>query len=196
VAATGPSLTEEVAKKCAGQNVIAVNDAYKLMPYADVLYACDKTWWHLHDGCPGYRGERWSSHSEGKGGHKPENNKLEISKLYGLNLVRGDDRDGFSMDPELIHYGSNSGFQAINLAILFGATKIILVGFDMSVNAGNHFFGDHPLPLQNPRNFERFIPRFERAAELLSSEIHIYNCTPGSALRCFKMMELDDALSN
>ena len=108
--------------------MIAVNDAYRLFPDAAVLYACDSEWWDVHGGCPDFAGEKWSSHSVDAGGH---NDKREVAKKYGLKLVEGRDRDGFSFDPACIHYGSNSGFQAVNLAILFGAKRIVLVGFDM-----------------------------------------------------------------
>lgn len=193
VAASGPSLSEDIAPRARGHHVIAVNDAYRVLPFADVLYACDERWWDVHRGCPDFKGEKWSSHNDDKGGN---NHKIAAGERYGLNLVRGVDREGFSFDPSAIHYGSNSGFQAINLAILFGAKQIFLVGFDMKAASDKtHFFGDHPPGLTHNRNYERFIPNFERAAKLLPPEIEIINCTPGSALRCFPMSELPDALS-
>lgn len=196
VAATGPSLTAGVAEACKGHNIIAVNDAYRLMPFADVLYACDEKWWDVHGGCQGFRGEKWSSHGDESGPSAPQNSKTSAADRYGLRLVRGWDREGFSLDSRYIHYGSNSGFQAINLAILFGAKRILLVGFDMTAHSGKkHFFGDHPAGLINNANYERFIPQFERAAKLLPDGIEVINCTKGSSLRCFPMMELSDALS-
>jgi hypothetical protein len=114
VAATGPSLTEEVADMCRGHRVIAVNDAYRLMSYADVLYACDAAWWKVHKGCPGFAGEKWSSHDDGS------NDKLDAAEKYGLRLVSGANDAGFSRDQSVVHYGGgNSGFQAVNLAIHF-----------------------------------------------------------------------------
>lgn len=190
VAATGPSLDEAVAERCRGHRVIAVNDAYRLMPWAEVLYACDTRWWDVHKGAPGFMGEKWSSH-----GSVTSNNKTPASKRHGLNLVRGKDGDGFSLDPGFIHYGRNSGFQAINLAILFGATRIVLVGFDMRlVEKKRHFFGDHKGGLTNHGDPRRWLPEFQKAARRLPPEIRIINCTPGSALACFETAELDDAL--
>lgn len=156
-----------------------------------MLYACDAKWWDVHGGCAGFAGEKWSSH-----GGVDSNDKTEVARKYGLNLVHGADAEGFSLDPSVIHFGSNSGFQAINLAILFGAKRIILVGFDMTAGGGrSHFFGDHPSTLIQNRNYERFIPAFVRASKSLPKDIQIINCTPGSALRCFPMSELPDALS-
>jgi hypothetical protein len=188
VAATGPSLTVEVAEACRGQHVIAVNDAYRLMPYAEVLYACDAVWWAVHEGCPGFAGERWSSHQPGA------NEKLTVAERYGINLVRGGDGNEFSMDPSVIHYGSNSGFQAINLAIHLGARRIVLVGFDMRNDGPKHFFGDHPDPMYTRVEFESLIPNFAQAAKALPREITIVNCTPGSRLTCFPMVPLEEML--
>ncbi|MPZ58445.1 MAG: hypothetical protein GEU91_18520 [Rhizobiales bacterium] len=189
VAATGPSLTPGVADACHGHRVVAVNDAYRLLPFADVLYACDTKWWDVHAGCSGFAGERWSCH-----GDAVHNDKRLAAERYGLMLVRGRDAEGFSLDPSRIHYGSNSGFQAINLAILFGAKRIVLVGFDMRVNGTRHFFGDHPSPLLNSSDYVKWVPIFARAARMLPPEIEIINATPGSALTCFPMMDLADGL--
>jgi hypothetical protein len=191
VAATGPSLTEEVAAMCAasGWPIIAVNDAYRVLPAADVLYACDAKWWRVHRGVRTFKGEKWSSHDA------ENNDKTEVAQRHGLRLIEGHDSEGFSFDPGVIHYGSNSGFQAINLAILFGARRIVLVGFDMSYNGKSHFFGDHPRGLTRQERYEIFIPQFERAAARLPESIEIINCTPESALHCFPMMDLADALS-
>jgi hypothetical protein len=193
VAATGPSLTEAVADQCRSQRVIAVNDAYRRLPWADVLYAGDADWWGVHEGCPDFTGEKWSAH------HPRHNDKRDVAVRYGVRLVAGPDvidAPGFSLDPARLHYGNSSGFQAINLAILFGATRVILVGFDMRVPAGapRHFFGDHPAPLGNAAKYEQFLPAFERAAQLLPPHIRIVNCTPGSALQCFPMAPLEAEL--
>ena len=180
VAAPGPSLTPEVAEACRGDRVIAVNDAYRRLPFADVLYACDARWWGVHGNCNGFAGEKWSSHGR-------DNQKLKEADLYGLTLVHGGNGKGFSLNPERIHYGGNGGFQAVNLAILFGVHRIVLVGFDMH---GSHFFGAHPSPLRNTKSFDRYIKSFEEAAKMLPEHIRIVNATPGSALRCFPFVDL------
>jgi hypothetical protein len=188
VAATGPSLTEAVAERCRGSRVLAVNDAYRRLPWAEVLYACDQEWWNVHQGCPDFAGEKWSSHEAGT------NDKLATAERYGLRLVQGRDGEGFSLDPSVIHYGSNGGFQALNLALLMGAKRVLLVGFDMHATNGRHFFGDHPEPLSNYVRYETLVPYFRRAAALLPRGIEIVNCTPGSALDCFPAARLEDVV--
>lgn len=183
VAATGPSLTPKVAEAIRSEHIIAVNDAYRLIPWADVLYACDAHWWD-HHGVPLFPNQLWSSHDD------KLNPKLKCAKQYGLHLVAGRYGQGFSYDPSFIHYGSNSGFQAINLAILFGANRIVLVGFDM--RGTEHFFGKHPPELRSNLNnldFQRFIPEMRVAARGLPEHIKIVCATP-SALDCFEYVPL------
>lgn len=193
VAAPGPSLSEEVGRACAGLPVVAVNDAWRRVPAAEVLYACDRSWWDHHEGCPEFAGERWSSH--GNAGH---NDKHDCAKRHALNLVAGKADEGFSRDPALIHYGDNSGFQAVNLALHFlgWQGRIALVGFDMrKVGGVRHFFGEHPPGLRVTQNgYQTWPKKFARAAEMLPAGVEIVNCTPGSALTCFRMMDLRDAL--
>jgi len=189
VAATGPSLTADVAEQCRGHRVLAVNDAYRRIPFAEALYAGDADWWEVHAGCPDFAGEKWSAH-DARG-----NEKTAVAERYGLHLVAGADREGFSTDPARIHYGGNSGFQAINLAMLFGATVIRLVGFDMRTTEPRHFFGNHPAPLHNVSKYEHFMGAFRAAARRLPAGVRIINCTPGSGLTCFEMGTLDAAVS-
>jgi hypothetical protein len=191
VAATGPSLTTEIAEACRNEIVLAVNDAWRLLPWASVLYACDEAWWNIHDGCREFRGEKWSSH-----GGRDHNDKTACARRYGLKLVQGRDGNTFDLSGSHINYGSNSGFQGINLALLMGATKVVLVGFDMRVNGRRHFFGDHPKGLMNSADYVSWVPNFAHAAKHLPAGIEVVNCTPGSALTCFKMMDLSDALSD
>lgn len=207
VAAPGPSLTVPVARACRvarlgnGWKILAVQDAYRILPHADALYGCDSGWWRFHKDCDGFAGEKWTT-------HKPESSdKLRVdptlgrslADAFGLNVVMGEDGDRFSLDPTVIYYGSNSGFQAISLAILFGCKKIVLVGFDMRFVGGrSHFFGDHQLPIRqsDDETYRRFVPHFERAAKRLPADIEIINATPGSALKCFPMMPLEEALAS
>lgn len=164
------------------------------MPWADMLYACDAMWWLYYKGCSDFIGEKWSSHGVVKS--KKHNDKTDIYQRFGLKLVAGQDEIGFSLDPEIIHYGSNSGFQALNLAILMGADPIILVGFNMQeVGRQRHFFGDHPTGLRNTANYQNFIKHYDRAAKRLPDSVHIWNATPNSALKCFPKIDLEDALA-
>lgn len=166
-----------------------------MLPWADVLYGCDEAWWNAHAGVPEFGGERWSSHEVPGPGGVP-NDKIACAEAWGIELVQGRDREGFSLDPARIHYGGNSGFQAVNLALLFGCSPILLIGFDMC--GIGHFFGDHPARVTGgapPQDASRFIGAFNTAAKRLPSDVMIVNCTPNSALHCFRRERLEDALA-
>ena len=188
VAAPGPSLTQEVAEQCRNHTVLAIKQAYRLMPWAEVMYGCDGKFWKRENGCPDYQGERWSSHDNGS------NHKQAVARDYGVKLVKGKAGSTFSLDPAYIHYGTNSGFQAINLTILFGATRIVLVGFDMRVVDGQRYFEKpHPTQRTTP-GYGKFAEIFTHSACKLPPTIRIVNATPNSALKAFPMLPLQEAL--
>jgi hypothetical protein len=185
VAAPGPSLVPVESGP-----IIAVQDAWRMVPWADVLYGCDPQWWLHHKGTK-FAGEKWSTHDWTEGG---TNNKKQAHDEWGVRCVLGAPSNTFSLDPSVIHYGNNSGFQAINLAIHFGCTYIVLVGFDMRrINGQAHFFGNHPQGLGNGTQYTPFVKDFAAAAKALPDHIEIVNATPGSALDCFPMVDLEDA---
>lgn len=89
----------------------------------------------------------------------------------------------------MVGSGGNSGFQALNLAVQFGARRILLVGFDMNDRGGVHWYGRNSWPMANNpdhNNFRRWIAAFEGAAPLLKSMgIEVVNLSPHSAIQCF-----------
>ncbi len=159
------------------------------MPWADVLYGCDAKWWAAHDGCSEFCGVKWSSHNN----KQASDDKTEVAERYGLNLVKGKHGSGFSTDQNFIHYNDNSGAQALNLAILLGATYIVLVGYDLRhVQGKSHFFGDHPSTLHQRNEYESFCRKFGPAPD----GVTIINATPNSALKVYPQMVLEDAITH
>lgn len=198
VMAPGPSLTADVVRRARfarwmdGWRAIAVNDSYKVTPWADALYASDLLWWRVHKDCNGFKGEKWSTHTPFS---DHIDDKSEAVKNWGVKVVSGAPVQSFSTNPKVIHWGSNSGFQAINLAILKGCKRIVLIGFDMRrVNGEAHFFGEHPQGLSQRHDYGGFIPDFNAAAKKLPDGVEILNATEGSALKCFPFVSLDEAL--
>jgi len=162
-----------------------VNDAWRLAPWADVLYACDGRWWDAKK--PPSRANApslWVSQDE------PACHRLGLAYVPSLNVA------GLCRDPWVVHQGSNSGFQAMNLAYHFGATRILLLGFDMQKTGGkNHWFGDHPPGLQVPSPFAKFIQHFNViAADLANNGVEVTNCSTETALRCFPRSTIAQAL--
>jgi hypothetical protein len=171
--------------------VIACQDAWRRLPWAEVMYGCDDRWWNVHEGCPDFRGEKWSAHGDAQ-----NNDKREVARKYGVRLLAGAAGRGFSYDPCLIHYGDNSGFQTLNLAILMchRPATLVLVGFNMG--GPGHFFGDHPPGLTNQQNYAKWVHHFDKAAKTLPPDVKIINSTPDSMLKCFPFLELEQALEH
>jgi hypothetical protein len=191
VAAPGPALTEEVAERCRNYTVMAVKEAYRRVPWAEVMYGCDAKFWDRYDGCRDFMGERWSSH-----GVKGDNDKRIAQEKYGLLLVAGKKGVGFSFADSTIHYGYNSGFQSINLTLLLGATRLVLVGFNMKGEGDKrYFFGKAHPTQQSCTPYGISMPAFADAAKLLPKGITILNATADTALKAFKRVTLDEALA-
>lgn len=96
----------------------------------------------------------------------------------------------------VIGWGGNSGFHAINLAAQFGAAKIIMVGIDMTLDHGEHWFGKHPYG-RGPKqaNVIRWRGRLDASAPLLRERgIRVINCSSISTLTAFEKMEFERAL--
>jgi hypothetical protein len=192
--AAGPSLTRDDCAAVRGQMpVIAVNSVvHDFAPWADVLYACDFQWWNWHDGMPGFTGRKFSL-SEKAGEHWPDVTVLADTGVTGLEL-----------EPTGLRSGKNSGYQAINLAVHLGASRILLLGYDLQVGPGERrrCHPDHPISEDDPvaalRRFRHRLSRWiEHYATLVGPldtlGVEVWNCTRSTAMRCFPQMTLEVA---
>ena len=233
ILAGGPSLRTFSFDTIAvsGARVIAINDSWRLVP-AEIrywnrppgfvftpgsvtpkcaLYFCDDKWWSssqasnrramdnidsFHDMI--YRGW-WFTGSLAFDLH-PQVNALKLTGQTGLET-----------DPGGLRHGSNSGYQAINLAYHFGAKKIILLGYDMKVqtlyvvdknnNPTTRAINTHWHNEPRPDGFgdvlrQSMLPHFSTLVEpLRDAGVTVINATPDSALTCFPVMTLEEALT-
>lgn len=166
--------------------MLVINDNYRLAPWADVLYACDFKWWRQYNGVPEFTGQKWTVDAN-------------AARTYpDLHHVKGLPLPGLSSDQNIINTGRNSGYQAINLAILFGAARIVLLGYDMQVTGDKrHWFGEHPAPLVSCSNYGRYIENYRTMTpDLERLGIPVINCTRETALTMFPRMELSYALAD
>lgn len=116
----------------------------------------------------------------------------------GVHIVPSVNEPGLSMNPHVIHQGANSGYQAINLAVLMGAKRIALLGFDMKASSGDvHWHGKHPNGLNNPTDlqFQMWLDAFRTMPpDLEKIGVEVINCTPDTALDCFPLRGLESVL--
>jgi hypothetical protein len=96
-----------------------------------------------------------------------------------------------------IGWARNSGFQAVNMAACFGATRIVLVGFDMTLEGGSHWHGDHGTGLSNPT--QKRMAEWRRdmdaaASDLARIGVEAINASKVSALVNYRKAPLLDAV--
>jgi hypothetical protein len=99
----------------------------------------------------------------------------------------------------VIGWGGNSGFHALNLAVQFGAARIVLVGFDMTLLNGIHWHGPHPSRLNNPtgRALVKWAEILDAQAPLLAGlGVEVLNASPVSALAAYPKVSLEEALAS
>ena len=91
--------------------------------------------------------------------------------------------------------GKNSGYAAINLAVVLGCTEIYLLGFDMAGGEDGKqvwFHGGHP-SVQPDNVYDDFRGRFDECSILLDKlGVKVYNLFPQSKLECFSKMLIED----
>lgn len=180
----GPSLTADDVEACRGRaRVIAVNDAHRLAPWADVLYSSDVAWWRFYNGVPDFAGQKFSI---------DQGNRRILPRFPEIRVLANTGDTGVETNPTGLRTLSNSGGAAINLAVHFGATRVILLGYDMRPG---HWFGKHPCPLNNHSPYVVFRQKLATmAAPLKALGVDIVNCSRATALTAFRIAPLADVL--
>jgi len=208
--ASGPSLCAEDVDYVRGKAVvIAINDAIRLAPWADVVYSSDQIWWGNH-----YKSMRAFSGlkvrvnpSQHRVSLKPAPNgvcpgcyrRLPLNKdcwCEGIVTMRNAGERGLSLDPSAIVTGHNSGTSAINVAVHLGATRILLLGYDMGPDdrGRRHFYDTGATAISSP--FYKFRQLTETMAEpLKAAGIAVLNCSRRTALDCFPCQPLREVLA-
>lgn len=164
IVANGPSAAMVDLEPFRDHLVIAVNEAWRLCPWADVLYGADDAWWDAGRG-DGFHGQ----------------------KVRGSDLrIEG---DAISFDPAFIGSGGNGAFQALNLAVQHGTKKIGLVGVDCRTDLGDHWHERTPAhrTAVSDAAVSRWIKAFDEAAPVLAAAgVEVINYSGVSALTGFR----------
>lgn len=181
IIASGPSAADHDMSVLDNIDVIAINDSWQLYKKAKILYACDRRWWEYHNFVPEFKGLKYTQ-NKGWGEECPKD----------LIVLESENKSGLCKGEGKIYNGSNSGHQAINLAVNLGYTKLILIGYDCRViDNKSHWFGDHPGKLNKKSPYDLFIKAFNVLAMDLKKEgIEVINCSEHSAINCFEKGDL------
>lgn len=119
---------------------------------------------------------------------------LEAKEVFKGRLCSISPVDG--VERILFAHSKNSGAGAISLAAHFGASRIILIGYDCQKTGGKaHWHEDHPGRLGNAGSLHRWPEQFEAVKKTLNGA-YVVNCSRETALECFSRNELDTELKN
>lgn len=163
--------------------VIATNSALLLAPWCEVLFWADSRFyrdsmWYL----PRHLGW-WKITRRPPPGRAP----------FPVHAVKADHCGGLSENPSVI-FGRNSGHMAINIGTLMGASRLILVGFDMQPKGKTHFHELHSRPA-NVDAFKTWIGDLELASPILrKANVEVLNANANSAIKTFPFCNLEDLL--
>lgn len=165
----------------AGIPAIAVNETYRLAPWADMLYGCDAVWWNFNaKDCLKFAGLKVT--------------KSECVPFRAVNLVRTSGRDGYDAETGAIRTGLDSSYQATHIVATGGAKRILLCGVDLG---GINWHGRHKNPLRtsDEKAFAAMRSYWPSLATGLAEHgIEVINCSTQSSLNCFPCMRIEEAL--
>jgi len=184
--ASGPSLTaaQIAAWRPHVDRVVVINNEYRLVPDADLLWCTDEDWYRDH------RVGVLEFASRGGRVATLENYHLQ-DEIPGLWCVHNMGSEGFHPHPDGIMHGRNGGASALHVGAHMGVTLAVLLGYDCRLGPGGktHHHGDHPPGLCNPdadctanwaRLFRKLAPELERRG------MRVINASADTALDCFE----------
>lgn len=190
ILAGGPSAAAQPLKLLRERKVIAVNSGYRAFPIAQYLFFGDARWWEEELGkCAacieifGELGGRLITCATGISDPRP----IKLRRVRPPPL---------SSDPGAVAMVKTSLAGAINLAVHLGVRAIVLVGADCKPadDGRTHHHAPHPWP-QRDDCYANWIAELESIApDLAARNIVVANASPGSALACWPIMTLEEAL--
>jgi hypothetical protein len=161
-------MSQAIADRVRGCCAVAVSDSFKLAPWADALASTDGKWWKAN----------------------PEALKFEGRKFTAApSFVKLDE----SIERLAVDCSTNSGLLGLMVAVKLGAKRVLLCGVDMH-SPGKHFFGEHKAPLRSSKQRHLDLHK-QQFMNYRPKGVEIINCTPGSALTCYPVMDLSEVLS-
>lgn len=186
IIASGPSTKKAGLEHLKGRIVtFTIKKNIELTPWADAVYGCDFPWWRSVRGLPDFKGFRLSYHDRSVadfGCLKVEIPDVKSDKLLFETVGT-------------VGAGGNSGFQAVNLALQFGASKLLLVGFDYG---GEHWYGRnnwHGGGNPSETNFTRWRAALNAAEPVIRERgVEVVNASRDSTVKAFRKQPIAETL--
>ena len=175
------------------KHVIGINVAYLLGDWIDLVFFGDGGFFLQHqEGLSKFNGLKVSCH--------PKANAINWVKYVAKDK---DHPKGISSNPRMVSWNGNSGAAAISIAVHAGAKRVILLGFDMKLNASqdqhwHDIYGrgkarDQKKLMKMP--FHRHLRGFpEIVKDAKRMGVEIINASPDSAITCFRKVTVKELL--
>lgn len=190
----GPSVNQMDLSLIKDKHVIGVNNSYLLGSWVDVCWWGDMTWldWHKQKLSKLYHGLVATCNQN--------SNVIKRNQNWIKFFARGkpmgiDDRPGY------ISWNRNSGCSAINLAVNFGAKRVVLLGFDMSdaPDGKTHWHEGHKKAKKSKKKNNSPYERFRKTTTFIAKDaarlkVEILNASPVTTITVFSRVNLEDVV--
>jgi hypothetical protein len=183
IVAGGPSVLACNLDRLRGRKVIAVNSSYERVPFADYLLFSDNRWWREHrERAAAFAGQIVSL--------------SELADWPRLRKLSRRKPPGLSSDPRSLTMRRTSLAAAINLAVLLGATTIVLLGADGKDGADGrtHHHEPHPWPQKPDCWVEQTKDLATLVEPLRELNVAVLNASPDSAWTFWPRVSFDQAI--
>ena len=176
----GPSLQGYRFESLRQEHVIAVNGSYRDVPWAQHIIFSDRRFWqwnHMHPVWQDFTGRKITT--------------WQHNVFPGCEVWQSYVTGPLSTRPGMLA-GKDSGTKAVNLAVLLGATRIELLGFDMKPNGNYHDYHE----LKNRQNsYGKFVEAFEAMGQqVLARGIRVTNWCADSGATVYERRDWRDAI--
>jgi hypothetical protein len=182
----GPSLRGFDLQRLQGHAVVAINDAILHLPWATALFSLDLCWMNNRLAeIAAFSGQCYLAVPMGAEIiPKLPPDTILLERIPGFR--------GLSGQPSRIYVGGgNSGFGAFNLAVLAGAKRIVLLGYDFCRNAQHWHEGYAWKGNSNERMYNKWGEQFQYTLPTLRTlGIEVLNASKISSLNLFPKISL------
>jgi hypothetical protein len=194
-----------------GFELYGCNRTFIDIPDLSVLYAVNTAFWdyywnyenpsdEIHEQLRVHPCQKWTTNSA-------------MAAKYGLYHFFERAGQGLCTDPKTIHHGHGAGYSLLGIAHKLGATRIILLGYDLKYAADydgkakkigstpRHYFDEYPAEMQHWPSVQVKDGVHVELLELYKSIkdqglVEVINCSPDSALECFERMPIEEVDGN
>jgi len=191
-----PSEYSKYMEELHDRHVIGINAAYLIGDWIDMIFFGDVGFFLDHQ-------ERLAKHPGVKASCHPRANNIDWIRYLPRNTKHS---RGISTDPSCVCWNGNSGAAAISIAVNAGASRIILLGFDMKLSNDNYqwwhqaYHRSNKVDIKDQKRlknlpFNRHLVAFPYIAkDAKECGVEILNACPDSAIKDFPRFTVKELL--